>query len=156
MSLEENKAIVRRLNEAFNKGNPDLLDDIVAPEYVDHTRQLKGVESLKQQMMLGRKAFHDYHETIDDMIAEGDKVWVRLTYTMTHTGEFLGVAPTGNEITSRAVDIHRLENGKIVEYWNVSDSLGFFEPLGVIEYTEKGKRFLATQAGLEFFPEDVK
>ena len=107
-------------------------------------------------MKLGRKAFHDYHETIEDIIAEGDKVWVRLTYTATHTGEFLGVAPTGNKITSRAVDIHRLVNGKVVEYCNVGDNMGLFEQLDVIEYTEKGKKFLATQSGLEFFPEDLK
>jgi predicted ester cyclase len=74
-------------------------------------------------MTLGRKAFHDYHETTEDIIAEGNKLWVRLTYTATHTGEFLGVAPTGNKITSRAVDIHRLVNGKVVEYPCVGTSV---------------------------------
>jgi predicted ester cyclase len=147
MSLEENKAIVRRLNDAFNKHNWDLLDDLVAPEYFDHTRQLRGLETLKQQMKLGRLAFSDYHETIEDIIAEGDKVWVLLTYTATHTGEFHGLAPTGNKLTAMAVDIHRIVNGKVVEYWNVSDLLGFLKPLGFIEYTEEGKKL---------FPEDVK
>ncbi len=83
-------------------------------------------------------------------------MWVHLTYTATHTGEFLGVAPTGYKITSRAIDIHRLVNGKVVEYWAVGGNMGLFEPLGAIEYTEKGKIFLATQSGLEFFPEDLK
>jgi len=151
MSLEENKAIVRRLNDAFNRHNWDLLDDLVAPDYFDHTSQLKGVEPIKQRMKVGKQAFTDYHETIEDIIAEGDKVWVFLTYTATHTGEFHGLAPTGNKITAMAVDIHRIVNGKVVDYWNVTNALDFLEPLGVIEYTEEGKKFFK-----KFLPEDVK
>ena len=80
MSSEENKAIVRRFVEAYNKRNLDLLDDLVAPDYVDHTHQLQGRDdSLKQQYTMAYKAFPDWHETIEDIIAEGDKVWIRLT-----------------------------------------------------------------------------
>jgi steroid delta-isomerase-like uncharacterized protein len=147
MSLEENRAIVRRFIEAYNKQNFDLLDDFVAADYVDHTNQIRGLENLKQLMMLAVKAFPDWHETIEDIIAEGDKVWVLLTYTATHTGEWLGIAPTGKKITTKAVDIYRIENGKLREYWNVTDNTGLFKPLGVIEYTEKGK---------QLFPGDVK
>jgi predicted ester cyclase len=86
-------------------------------------------------------ALSDYHETIEDIIAEGDKVWVLLTYTAIHTGEFHGIAPTGNKLKAMAVDIHRIVNGKILEYWNVTNGLDFFKPLGVIEYTEIGKKF---------------
>jgi predicted ester cyclase len=71
--LEENKAIVRRLNEAYNKFNLDALDDIVAPDYVDHTNKIKGLESLKQLMTMGHKGVPDRHETIEDIIAEGDR-----------------------------------------------------------------------------------
>ena len=146
MSLEENKAIVRRFIEAYNKRNLDLLDDLVAPDYFDHTHQV-GREGLKQLFNIGFKAFPDWHETIEDIIAEGDKVWVRLSYTGTHTGEWHGLAPTGNKITAMVVDIYRIVNGKFVEYWNVSDSLDLLKQIGAIEYTEKGKKL---------FPEDVK
>jgi len=144
MSLEENTAIIRRLNEAYSTANWDLLDDLVAPEYVDHSNQIKGVEALKQLMKVGKPAFPDWHETIEDIIAEGDKVWVLLTYTATHTGEFRGLAPTGNKMTGKAVDIHRIVNGKVVEYWNVTDGLDIFKQMGAIEYTEEGKKFFAS------------
>jgi len=93
MSLEENKAIVRRYIEAYNKQNLDSLDEFVAPDYVDHANQIRGLVSLKQLMSMGFKAVPDWHETIEDIIAEGDKVWIRLAYTGTHTGEMFGIAP---------------------------------------------------------------
>ena len=147
MSLEENEAIVRRFIEAYNTNNLDLLDDIVAPDFFDHAHQQQGLESLKQRLKMGLDAFPDWHETIEDIIAKGDKVWVRLSYTGTSTGEWFGLAPTGKKVTTTAVDIHRIVNGKLVEYWNVTDVLGFMIPLGLVEYTEKGKKF---------FPEDAK
>jgi steroid delta-isomerase-like uncharacterized protein len=140
MTLEENKAIVRRFIEAYNRQEFDLLDDFVAPDYIDNTNQIQGLESLKELMKLAIKAFPDWHETIEDIIAEGDKVWVHLTYTATHTGEWMGLPPTGNSITTKAVDIYRLDNGKLREYWNVTDNMHLFKPLGVIEYTEQGKK----------------
>jgi predicted ester cyclase len=87
--LEENKAIVRRFIEAYNKRNLDEFDELLAPDYFDHTSQV-GPEGLKQLMKMAFKAFPDFHETIEDVIAEGDKVWVRITFTGTHTGEFMG------------------------------------------------------------------
>ena len=147
MSLEENKVIVRRFIEAYNKQNFDLLDDLVAPDYVDHTNQIRGMENLKQTMKLAVKAFPDWHETIEDIIAEGDKVWVRITFTGTNTCEWLGFAPTGKKVTSKNVDTYRIVNGKLAEYWNVTDASHFNKQLGIIEYTEKGKKL---------FPEDVK
>ena len=146
MSLEENKAIVRRFIEAYNKRNLDLIDDFVAPDYVDHTNKV-GREGLKKLFAMGLKAFPDWHETIEDIIAEGDKVWVRLAYTGTHKGEFLGLAPTGKKITTMAVDIYRIVNGKLAEYWNVTDNVDILKQIGAIEYTERGKKL---------FPEDVK
>ncbi len=146
MSLEENKAIVRRFIEAYNKRNLDLIDDFVAPDYVDHTNKVDR-EGLKQLFAIGLKAFPDWHETIEDIIAEGDKVWVRLAYTGTHRGEFMGLDPTGKKITAMAVDIYRIVNGKLAEYWNVTDNVNILKQIGAIEYTEKGKNF---------FPEDVK
>jgi steroid delta-isomerase-like uncharacterized protein len=146
MSLEANKAIVRRFIEAYNKRNLDSIDDSVAPDYVDHANQVDR-EGLKQLYKMGFTAFPDWHETIQDIIAEGDKVWVRLAYTGTHKGEFMGLAPTGKKITSEAVDIYRIVKGKLAEYWNVTDNVNIFRQIGAIEITEKGKKV---------FPEDVK
>jgi len=146
MSLEANKAIVRRFIEAYNKHNLDSIYEFMAPDYFDHTHQVDR-EGSKQLFTMGFKAFPDWHETIEDMIAEGDKVWARLSYTGTHKGEWRGLAPTGNKITAMVVDIYRINDGKLVEYWNVSDSLDLLKQIGVIEYTEKGKKL---------FPEDVK
>ena len=145
-SSEENKAIVRRFVEAYNKRNLDLFDDLVAADYVDHIHQLHGLESLKQLFRLGFNAFPDWHETIEDIIAEGDKVWVRLTYTGTQTGEFRGLAPTGKKVTSMMVDIFSIVNGKFVEGRFITDALDMLKQIGAIEYTEKGKKL---------FPEDV-
>lgn len=147
MSLEENKAIVRRLFEAVNKRDLALFDELMAPDFVDHALQLRGVEANKQLLTIFLKSFPDWHETIEDIIAEGDKVWVRFTATGTHSGEFRGLAPTGKKFTEPAVLIYRIVDGKIVEGWGVSDVLDFFKQLGVIEYTEKAKKL---------FPEDVK
>ena len=139
MSLEENKAIVRRFVEAYNKRNLDLFDDLLAPDYFDHTSKV-GVEGLKQLMNMAFKAFPDFHETIEDIIAEGDKVWARITFTGTHTGEFMGIAPTGKKITTEMVDIFRIVNGKLVEYRDVNNNLDYLKKLGIVEYTEKGKK----------------
>ena len=146
MPLEENKAIVRRFIEAYNDRNLDLINEFIAPDYFDHTNKVDA-KGLKQLFNMGFKAFPDWHETIEDIIAERDKVWVLLAYTGTHKGEFRGLAPTGKKITAKAVDIYRIANGKLVEYWNVTNSLNLFRQMGAIEYTEKGKKL---------FPEDAK
>ncbi|MFX1474852.1 MAG: ester cyclase [Promethearchaeota archaeon] len=139
MSLEENKAIVRRFIEAYNERNLDLCMGFIASDYVDHTNKVDR-DDLKQLLILAFKGFPDLHESIEDIIAEGDKVWIRVKTTGTHTGEWRGLAPTGIEITSNGVDIYRIVNGKIAEYRNVSDQLSFLKQLGLIEYTEKGKQ----------------
>ncbi|MFX0064190.1 MAG: ester cyclase [Candidatus Hermodarchaeota archaeon] len=146
MSLEKNKAIVCKYIESYNSRNLDF-DDLFAPDYFDHTHQQKGLEGMKQLMNMAFKAFPDWYETIEEINAEGDKVWVRLTYTATHIGEYLGIAPTGKKITLKAVAIYRIANEKIVEGRFVTDQLNFLKQLGVIEITEKGKIF---------FQEDVK
>jgi len=145
VSLEENKDAIRRLFEVLNKHNPALLDKFYAPDYVNHTLQLRGLESLKQFAAMMFKAFPDFHETIEDMMAEGGKVCVRYEVMGTNTGEFRGLAPTGKKVTYEAVCIYRIVDGKIAEGWHVYDFLAFYKQLGVIEYTEKGKKL---------FPED--
>lgn len=146
MSLDENKALVRKVIEAFNERNLALLDKLVAQDYVDHYHQLQGLEKYKQFLTVILKAFPDWHETIEDIIAEGDKVWYHFRATTTHTGEYRGylpstsrkitLAPTGKKIKPNGVVIYRIVNGKIVEAWEVSNLLDIYEPLGVIEYKE--------------------
>jgi len=147
MSLEENKAIIRRLYEAYNKQNLALFDELYAPDYVNPTLQLQGLEDAKQFATMLFKGFPDWHETIEDIIAEGDKVCVRVKLTGTHRGEYRGLAPTGKKITFTAIQIWRIVDGKVAENESVFDSLEFYKQLGAIEYTEKAKKL---------FPEDVK
>jgi predicted ester cyclase len=115
-----------------------LIDDFVSPDYIDHSNNV-GREGLKQLIIMGLNAFPDWHETIEDIIAEGDKVWVRLSYTGTHKGDFMGLSPTENKITSKAVDIYRIVDGKLAEYWNVTDNINILRQVGAIQSTEKGK-----------------
>jgi len=143
LSLEENKAVVRRLFEVFDKQNLSQLDELVAQDYIDHPRRFRGLENYKQHLRMFYKSFSDSHETIEDIIAEGDKVWIRIKGTATHTGEYRGLAPTGKKTTWEAFIIWRIVGGKIVEMLAVvSDELDFLKQLGVIEY--KG------------FPDEVK
>ncbi len=142
MSLEENKAIIHGLYEAYNKHNVALLDKFIAPDYVHHAQKLRGLESVKQYEAIVYKGFPDLHDTIEGIIAEGDKVWVCVKVTGTHAGEFRGLAPTGKKITLTYVGIHRIADGKVVERLSVYDQLDFLKQLGVIEY--KG------------FPDEVK
>ena len=138
MSLEENKAIIRSLYKVFNKHNPALLDDIIAPDFVHHAQQIQGLESYKQYETIVYKGFPDLHDTIEDIIAEGDKVWVRVKVTGAHKGELRGLAPTGKKMTWEAVSIWRIAGGKVVELQYATNELNFYKQLGVIEYTEKG------------------
>ncbi len=144
MSLKENKAIVCEFIEAYNERKLNLIDSFVSPDYVDHSNNV-GREGLKQLIAGGLNAFPDWHETIEDIIAEGDKVWVRLTYTGTHKGEFMGLSPTGKKIEAKAVDIYRIVNGKLAEYWNVTDNINILKQVGAIDVTENGKQLFKEQ-----------
>jgi steroid delta-isomerase-like uncharacterized protein len=136
---EENKSIVRSLIEAENKHNPALLDEFLAPDFAtsdltDTPEETQGREVLKQSYAQMYKGFPDWHGTIEDIIAEGDKVWVRYKGTGTHRGEYLGLAPTGKKVTMNSFTIYRIVDNKVVEWRSVIDLLDFYEKLGVIEY----------------------
>ena len=146
MSLEENKAVIRRYTEACNKRDLALLDELVAPDYFHAALQLRGREEYEQFETMLWKAFPDLHEINEDIIAEGDKVCYRIMLTGTHKGELRGfphpsgkkmkLAPTGKKVTVTGVSIKRIVKGKIVESWSVYDLLDFYTQLGVIEYKE--------------------
>ena len=146
MSLEENKAIILSLYEADNKKDLTILDEVISPDFFDPTFGLQGPEGYKQFETAFCKGFPDWIETIEDIIAEEDKVWVRFTGTGTHKGEWRGLAPTGRKVTFRGVQIWRLVDGKVVSKDSILDLLDALKRLGVIKYTEKGKKL---------FPEDV-
>ena len=135
MSLEENKAIVRRFIEELNKRNLAALDGLMAADYLDPSLQVRGLEAYKQLLTMFFKGFSDWHEIIEDIIAEGDRVWVRFKGTGTHTGEYRGLTPTGKKFTETGVLIWRIVDGKIAEKESgVYDELDFYKQLGVIEY----------------------
>ena len=144
MSLEENKAIIRRLIDAFNKHNVALLDDLMAPDFFDNNLQLRGLDNFKKFETMFIKGFPDYSETIEDIIAEGDKVCVYLKVTGTHTGDWnlfgTTLPPTGKKITYSVINIWRIVDGKVTERKSVRDMLDFLKKIGLIEYTEKGKK----------------
>jgi steroid delta-isomerase-like uncharacterized protein len=146
MSLEENKDLVRKLGEAFNKKDLAAIGDLIAPDFVDHDLNIEGWESYKQFITRFFIGFPDVHQTLLDMIAEGNRVVMYFKYIGTHTGEFLGVAPTDKKITLYAITTWRIAEGKIVEKGSqVWDFLDIFTQLGIIEYTEKGKQIFPEQ-----------
>jgi len=145
MSLEENKAIVRRFNQAYNRRNSVIFDELIAEDFVDHTHGIQGREDYKQLFIATFQGFPDWHESIETIIAEGDMVWAHILATGTHTKEhdLFGIqfAPTGKKVTLSAVAIWRIIDGKIAESREVDDGVDFLRNLGLIEFTEKGKQF---------------
>lgn len=136
MSTEENKAVFRRyVEEVGNKGNLDLADEIFS-SYLAHQSDgsvlERGPEDVKRFMGEFREAFADFHTTIEDQIAEGDRVVTRWRMNGTHTGEFRGIAPTGAELDVTGIGIFRFSDGKVVESWDNFDQLGMMQQLGVV------------------------
>ena len=137
MSTEENKALARRvIEEMFNKGNLDVADELIAPDYVDHDpampEDVRGPEGFKEYVSAYRSAFSDLHVEIEDQLAEGDLVATRWTGTGTHDGELAGIPPTGNRVTLPGMEIVRISDGKLVEGWEGYDSMTMMRQLGVV------------------------
>lgn len=136
MGTEEHKALVRRVVEAFNQNDWDAVDELFAPDYVDHDRSRVGLPpgpaGVKQAWGMLRAAFPDLRATIKDVIAEGDQVAVRGAICGTHRGELMGIAPTGEVVTMALIDINRIADGRLAERWGEADMLGLLQQLGVI------------------------
>jgi len=144
MSTEQNKALFRRLmEEVFDRGNISLIDELFAPDFVEHEELPPGIpagsEGVKQLSTMFRSAFPDFKATIDDMIAEGDKVVVRGTWSGTHKGEFMGIAPTGKRVSFGVIDMVRIAGGKFVEHWGQMDNMGLMQQLGLIPAPGEGE-----------------
>jgi predicted ester cyclase len=133
---EQNKALVRRFfEEAWNGRNLAAVDDIFEPNYVAHGRPTglpPGPEGLKQRIAMAHTAFPDGRMTIEDQIAEGDIVVTRWTAHGSHQGEYLGIPPTGRQVTLHGVDTDRIAGGRIVESWDLFDQWSLMGQLGVV------------------------
>ena len=144
MSVEANKAIARRFFiEIFGQGKLATADEIVAPEHVDRGPGAlpglpAGPEGAKLCVTAYRNAFPDVQFTIDEQIAEGDKVVSRWTARGTHKGELAGIPPTGKSSTVTGVTVNRVVNGKMVESWGIFDQFGMLQQLGVIPTPGQG------------------
>ena len=136
MPTEENKALVRRfVDEVQSAGNTDAIDEICSSEFVNHSAS-PGVpsnrEGVKRLTAMFRQAFPDSYFTIEDMMAEGDKVATRRTFHGSHQGEFMGIPPAGRRVSMGLIDVVRISDGRVVEHWSVGDNLGMMQQLGVI------------------------
>ena len=140
MSTEENKSLARRwMEEIWLKGNLSVLDDFLAPNFVFNYAPpgvVPNKEAYKQAMNMFRDGCPDMYYDIKDMVAEGDKVVVRWVGRGTQTGEIMGIAPTGKEVTVTGISILHIVGGKIAEEWTEMDMLGALQQLGAFTSTE--------------------
>lgn len=138
MSVEENKAIAHRLFDgAWNRGDVALFDEFTTPQSIDHAAVVGkeggvGPESFKEVITTMRTAMPDLHLTIEDEIAEGDKVVHRWRMQGTNQGPLMGMAPTGKKLTLTGITIVRIVNGKVMDRWAQIDELGLLRQLGIV------------------------
>ncbi len=136
MSLEQNKAVLRRFwEEVFNQKKLGLVDELFTADWSYHGaggQELRGPEALKQFLSVFFNALPDIRVTVDDLIAESDRVVSRVTGRGTHEGELMGIAPTGREVTVTVICITRFVGERIAEDWELIDLFGMMQQLGVI------------------------
>jgi steroid delta-isomerase-like uncharacterized protein len=130
------KDIAASYLDAFNDTDTAALSRIMAPDFLDHDPLAPGLPPGAEGEIVTAKAvftgFPDVHATLDDVLAEGDKVVTRITWTGTHKGEFMGIPATGKSVKFTEIHIQRVVDGKIVEHWSVLDQLTMLRQLGVI------------------------
>ena len=134
MSTEDNKARVHRAYEGFNQRNLAVFNELCAPDLVFHNASttIHGLEASMQVLSILLTAFPDARFTVEDLIAEGDKVVARHTLRGRHQGNFMGIPPTGKQITVTGIEIFHFANGKAVEEWVNGDDLGLLQQLGMV------------------------
>jgi steroid delta-isomerase-like uncharacterized protein len=144
VSTAENKRLAREAIRIWTTGDLDAADDIYAPNYVNHQhhnpgdpQDLHGVEAMKSFAAEFRRAFPDFHDSIDIQVAEDDLEVTRFTSTGTHRGTFMGVEPTNKELVWTGISIDRITGGKIVESWANWDMMGMMQQLGAISSSGK-------------------
>ncbi|MDQ3878024.1 MAG: ester cyclase [Actinomycetota bacterium] len=133
--MNESKEVARRIyEEVFNRRELDVIDDVATPDYIEHDPlpgQGTGRDGLRDRVQMLIDAF-DPQFTLEDMIAEDDRVVVRWTNSGTHVGEFLGIPSTGQSFNIAGIDIYRVEDGKLAEHWHVVDMYGQMVQLGLL------------------------
>jgi steroid delta-isomerase-like uncharacterized protein len=132
---EQNKTLARRwFEDLFSRGDLDAADEILSAEFVDHLthEDERGLEELKHYVTMYRTAFPDIQDTVEEIVAEGDKVVIRWTSRGTNEGEFMGVAPTGRHVRFSGMRLFRIAENKIVESWVNIDERGLQEQLGTV------------------------
>ena len=134
VSSEESKEVVLRWFAELDRGNLDIVDDLIAVDYVDHNPALpnlpSGREGVRQYVRILKAAFPDAIHTIDDVIAEDNKVMTRVTARGTFLGECIGYEPTGQVVEISGIAVHRVENGRLTEHWAHADIAGFMHQIG--------------------------
>ena len=127
----------RLIEDGFNEGDLSVADDVISPHLVEHQYygpdHAPGAEGVKAVISSLRRAFSDFHLAIDDLVVDGDKVWLRMTGTGTNGGSFMGHPPTGRRMHTDVFDVVRVEEGRIVEHWGVPDRLGTLFQLGLAQ-----------------------
>jgi predicted ester cyclase len=135
MSLDDNKAMAHRFFGVQDVGELALVDTVVSADCIFHmpdkADNVEGPGQLKAHIAEQRMAFPDIRHSVEDTVAEGDKVAVRLTVRGTHEGEYGGIAPTGGQVVFTVVGILRISGGKVAEGWFDYDALGFMQQLGM-------------------------
>lgn len=134
---EENMAVVRRvIDEAWNKGNLEVLNELVAASYVGHDPNIPhpscGPEGFKESVMTARTTFAGFQMTVEDLVAAGDRVAGRITLRGTHSGALAGLPPTGKSVEFSGMFVRRLENGQLVEGWGLTDLFGLLRQISAI------------------------
>ena len=146
LSTVSNVAIIQRfINDLWNARDLSVADEIFADNCVTHqlrsglaaTAAPRDPETIKQHVLEWLNAFPDLTFTVEQMVADGDRVASQMTMQGTHSGTWMGIAPTGKQISLQMMTIHRIEAGKIVEDWVLVDSLGLFQQLGLVPEREK-------------------
>ena len=141
MSAADNEALVRRFFDAYNHMDDPAFLEIFSPDYVCHvggtSEPMVGLAASLAAEASIRTAFSDGHWTIEDIFAAGDKVVVRRSWRLTHSGMFQGMPATGRTLTGTAIDIFRVVDGRIVEQWTESDNLSFMQQLGSMPAAER-------------------
>ena len=134
----QNKQIVQRyFTEVWNSGKLEVLDELLDPQYINHTPSTPnpppGPAGLKPIVAAIRKAFPDLHYEIRDLIVNDSMAVARVTMTGTHTGDLFGQPPTGKKIAVNQINIEKIRHGKIVEHWRVTDELTLMKQIGVVQ-----------------------
>jgi steroid delta-isomerase-like uncharacterized protein len=137
MLVDENKASASRIwDEIWNLGALDVVDEVIAEDYVGHIPampEIRGADGFRQLITTYRAAYPDLHLTIEDVIASGDRVVVRWTSRGTNTGDLMGMPATGKSVVVPGISIFRFEDGKVAEEWEGFDTLGMMQQLGMGE-----------------------